>query len=104
MASQLNCTFQKVASSATQDNFVTVRVTRKWEELNFMSTNNVTSVDIVIVDEEGAELHAVIPNNLIWKFDKLIREGCLYCIEKLHLADAKPKFRPANKKKTKGQI
>ncbi|KAI3902984.1 hypothetical protein MKW92_009103 [Papaver armeniacum] len=69
-------------------NVVTVRVTRKWEELNFMSTNDVTSVDMVIVDEEGDELHAIIPKNLIWKFDKQIREGGLYTIEKLHLTTA----------------
>ncbi|RZC56373.1 hypothetical protein C5167_015228 [Papaver somniferum] len=54
---------------------VTVRVTKKWEELDFMSTNDVTSVDMVIVDEQGDELHAIIPKNLTWKFDKQIREG-----------------------------
>ncbi|KAI3836093.1 hypothetical protein MKW92_051936 [Papaver armeniacum] len=45
-----------------------------------MSTNDVTSIDMVIVDEQGEELHAVIPKNLIWKFDKLIQEGGLYSI------------------------
>ncbi|KAI3917470.1 hypothetical protein MKW92_039359 [Papaver armeniacum] len=51
---------------------------------------------MVIVDDEGDELHAIIPKNLIWKFDKQIREGGLYTIEKLHLTTAKPKFKPAN--------
>ncbi|KAI3993075.1 hypothetical protein MKX01_009818, partial [Papaver californicum] len=50
MASQVNCKLTKVGSSVTQDNFksllsleegkssaVTVRVTRKWEELDFVS-------------------------------------------------------------------
>ncbi|RZC54318.1 hypothetical protein C5167_013178 [Papaver somniferum] len=50
-----------------------------------MSTNDVSGVDMVIVDEQGEELHAVIPKNLIWKFDKLIREGGLYLMQKLHL-------------------
>ncbi|KAI3983506.1 hypothetical protein MKX01_038926 [Papaver californicum] len=87
MASQVNCKLTKVGSSVTRDNFkslrslgegkssvVTVLVTRKWEELDFMSTNGVTSVDMIMVDEQ---LHAVIPKKLIWKFDKLVREGCL---------------------------
>ncbi|KAI3985876.1 hypothetical protein MKX01_026662 [Papaver californicum] len=82
MTAQLNYTPLKVGPSATQDMFkslrylqegrsnsVTVRVTRKWEELDFFSTNDVTSVDMVIVDEE------------------LVREGCLYSIQNLHLAD-----------------
>ncbi|KAI3985221.1 hypothetical protein MKX01_036949 [Papaver californicum] len=112
MASQMNCKHQKVVSSATQDNFkslrsldkgksrvVTVRATRKWKELDFMSTNNVTSVDMVIVDEQGDGLHAIIPKNLIWKFDKQIRKGGLYSINKLLLTVVKPKFCQANSEK-----
>ncbi|XP_026421044.1 uncharacterized protein LOC113317127 isoform X1 [Papaver somniferum] len=62
--SQVTCNIQKVGPSATQDtlkslrsldegktSIVTVRVTRKWEELDFMSTNDVTSIDMVIVDK-----------------------------------------------------
>ncbi|RZC55080.1 hypothetical protein C5167_013932 [Papaver somniferum] len=65
MAYQINITAQQVPSSATQDKLkslrsldegkssgVTVRVTNKWEELDFMSANDVTSVDMVIVDEK----------------------------------------------------
>ncbi|KAI3936986.1 hypothetical protein MKX01_015201, partial [Papaver californicum] len=65
MASQVNCITQKVSPSATQDSskslrsldkgkssVFTVRVTRKWEESDFMSTNDVISVDMVIVDEQ----------------------------------------------------
>ncbi|KAI3905091.1 hypothetical protein MKX01_017337 [Papaver californicum] len=103
MASQLNCTPPKVGLSPTQDTFkrlrylqegrsnsISVRMSRKWEELDFLSTNDITSVDMVFVDES---LHAVIPKHLIWKFDELVREGCLYSIQNLHLADAKPRFR-----------
>ncbi|KAI3899142.1 hypothetical protein MKW92_051486 [Papaver armeniacum] len=101
MASQVTSKLQKVGSSATHDtlkilrspdegktSIITVCVTRIWEELDFMSTNDVTSVvDMAIVDEQGEELHAVVPKNLIWKFDKQIREG------------SKPKFRPAHNEK-----
>ncbi|KAI3949542.1 hypothetical protein MKW92_021294, partial [Papaver armeniacum] len=64
MASQVKCNPPMVASD-TQDNFkylrsleegkssaVTVRGTRKREELDYRSTNEVTSVDMVIVEEE----------------------------------------------------
>ncbi|KAI3993074.1 hypothetical protein MKX01_009817 [Papaver californicum] len=50
---------------------------------------------MIIIDVKGSELYAVIPKNLILKFDKLIREGGPYSMEKLHLTSAKPKFRPA---------
>ncbi|KAI3865332.1 hypothetical protein MKX03_037310 [Papaver bracteatum] len=108
MASQINIKPQQVPSSDTQDNLkslrsldeekssvVTVRVIREWEELDFMSTNNLTSFSMVF----GDELHAIIPKNIIWKFDKRIREGGLYTIEKLLLPAAKPKFRPTNSEK-----
>ncbi|KAI3984010.1 hypothetical protein MKX01_035137 [Papaver californicum] len=74
---------------------VVVRVTRKWEEFDFMFTHGITSVDLVIVDAQGYELHVVIPQNLIYKFADELIEGRLYSIEKLHLISAKGKFRPA---------
>lgn len=48
---------------------------------------------------QGEELHAIIPKNLIWKFDNKIREGGLYTTEKLHLTAGKPKFWPAKSEK-----
>ncbi|KAI3905233.1 hypothetical protein MKX01_017479 [Papaver californicum] len=108
MAPQITCEPHEIGTSATQDsskslhslgegNFsaVTVRVTRKWEELDFMSTNDITIIYCVIVDEQGNELYVVIPKNLIWNFDKKIREGYLYLIDKLHSTKVKPKYRPA---------
>ncbi|KAI3983978.1 hypothetical protein MKX01_035105 [Papaver californicum] len=109
MTPQIICEPQKIGISTTQDNskslcllgegnssVVIVRVTRKWEDLDFMSTDDITSIDYVI----GDELYVVIPKNLIWKFDKKIQEGCLYSIDKLHLATTKSKYHPAyNEKK-----
>ncbi|KAI3949544.1 hypothetical protein MKW92_021296 [Papaver armeniacum] len=74
--------------SATQDNFkylrsleegkssaVTVRGTRKREELDYRSTNEVTSVDMVIVDEETSDSwwnsmshHSEVRIRYKWKF------------------------------------
>ncbi|KAI3905051.1 hypothetical protein MKX01_017297 [Papaver californicum] len=112
MAPQITCEPQKIGTSATQNkskslrslgernySVVTVRVTRTWEELDFMCTNDVTIIDYMIVDKHGDELDVVIPKNLIWKFDKKIREGCLYSIDKLHLATSNPKYRPAYNEK-----
>ncbi|KAI3996469.1 hypothetical protein MKX01_001307 [Papaver californicum] len=45
----LNC-FPSLYDSKTES--VVVRVTRKWEEFDFMFTHEVTSVDLVIVDAQ----------------------------------------------------
>ncbi|RZC49903.1 hypothetical protein C5167_018331 [Papaver somniferum] len=44
----------------------------------------------------GEELHVISPKNLLWKFDKLIREGRLYLTDKLSFTTTKPEFRPSN--------
>ncbi|KAI3883846.1 hypothetical protein MKW92_052536 [Papaver armeniacum] len=72
MASQVTCNIQKVGPSATQDVLKSLPSLDEGKTLDFMSTNDVTSIDMVIVDKQ---LLAVIPKNLISKFDKLIREG-----------------------------
>ncbi|KAI3985813.1 hypothetical protein MKX01_026599 [Papaver californicum] len=91
MASQIIDKNQKVLSSTSQgihksfrsmnetrSTLLIVHVTKKREELNFICTNDVTNVDMVIVDKEGEEMHALIPNNLILEFDEKIQEGRLY--------------------------
>ncbi|KAI3932896.1 hypothetical protein MKX01_031878 [Papaver californicum] len=47
---RLNC-FRSLDEGNTES--VVVRVTRKWEELDFMFTHDVTSVDLVIVDAQA---------------------------------------------------
>ncbi|KAI3905640.1 hypothetical protein MKX01_036549 [Papaver californicum] len=103
MASQLNCTSLEVGISATKDMFkslgslqegesrcVIVRVSRKPEELDFMSTTDVTSVDVF-----ESELHAVIPKNLIWKYDKLVREGFCVLYQHIALGRSQTKIQPS---------
>ncbi|KAI3854876.1 hypothetical protein MKW92_004097 [Papaver armeniacum] len=101
MTSQVTCKLQKVGSSTTHDTLKRLRSLDegKTKELDFMSTNDVTSVDMVIIDEQGEELHVFIPKNLIWKFEKQIWEGCLYSMQKSHLTTSKPKFRPGHNEK-----
>ncbi|RZC81452.1 hypothetical protein C5167_044034 [Papaver somniferum] len=82
MSSQVTCKLQKVVCSTTHDtlkilrslekgktSIITVRVTRKWEELDFMSTNDITSVDMVTVDEQGKSCMPSYPKIL---FESLI--------------------------------
>ncbi|MCL7039406.1 hypothetical protein MKW94_023832 [Papaver nudicaule] len=73
-----------------------VRISRKWNELDFMGTNEVTSLDLFLIDENGAELHGVVPKKLIWKFDPLLRVGGIYSLNKFTILGEKKIFRPAH--------
>ncbi|KAI3866930.1 hypothetical protein MKW92_043491 [Papaver armeniacum] len=79
-------------------NKIKVQVINKWKELTF-GTPDTKSIDMVFIDEEGDELHACIPENLIWKFGDAIKEGNMYYIVGLNLSKPKSKFRPAKGEK-----
>ncbi|KAI3990752.1 hypothetical protein MKX01_023052 [Papaver californicum] len=72
-----------------------VRVARMWHELDFMKTNDVTSRDLLLIDDGGDELHAIIRKKFIWKFEPLLQEGMLLGLNNLTFAPEKKMFRPA---------
>ncbi|KAI3951344.1 hypothetical protein MKW92_031042 [Papaver armeniacum] len=82
-----------------RSNTVRVQVVNKWKEFNFRTTDTIKSIDMVLNDEEGDELHASIPEELIWKFDDAIKENSLYSIQGLHLSKSKDRFRPTRSEK-----
>ncbi|KAI3906178.1 hypothetical protein MKW92_044387 [Papaver armeniacum] len=82
-----------------KSNTVRVQVVNKWKEFNFRTTDRIKSIDMLFNDEEGDELHASIPEELIWKFDDAIKENSLYSIQGLHLSKSKTRFRPARSEK-----
>ncbi|RZC81798.1 hypothetical protein C5167_044363 [Papaver somniferum] len=59
-----------------------VRVVRMWHESDFMRTNDVTSLDLLPLDDTGDLLHAIVKNKFIWKFEPLLEEGMLLCLNK----------------------
>ncbi|KAI3948479.1 hypothetical protein MKW98_019229 [Papaver atlanticum] len=51
-----------------------IRISRNWNVLDFMGTNDVTSLGVFMLDDNRDELHGVVPKKLIWKFDPLLLE------------------------------
>lgn len=46
-----------------------VRITRMWHEVDFMRTNEVASLDLLLLDDSGDLLHAIVQKKFIWKFN-----------------------------------
>ncbi|KAI3983970.1 hypothetical protein MKX01_035097 [Papaver californicum] len=89
-------TFSHITEAEEGEKWITrVRISRKWNELDFMGTNEVTSLDVFMLDDNGDELHGVAPKKLIWKFDPLLRVGGVYSLNKFTILDEKKIFRPA---------
>ncbi|KAI3837721.1 hypothetical protein MKW92_052768 [Papaver armeniacum] len=72
-----------------------VRIARMWHEVDFMRTNEVTSLDLLLLDDSGDLLHAIVQKKFIWKFETLLQEGMLLCLNNLTFAPEKKIFRPA---------
>ncbi|KAI3896956.1 hypothetical protein MKX03_026715 [Papaver bracteatum] len=71
-----------------------VRIVRMWHETDFMKTNDVTSLDLLMLDDTGDLLHAIVQKKFIWKFEPLIEEGMLLCLNNLTFSLEKKMFRP----------
>ncbi|KAI3992146.1 hypothetical protein MKX01_015037 [Papaver californicum] len=89
-------TFSHIVDAEEGTKWMTrVGISRKWNEIDFMKTNEVTSLDVFILDDNGDELHGVVPKKLIWKFDPLLRVGGIYSLHKFTILDENKIFRPA---------
>lgn len=73
-----------------------IRISRNWNVLDFMGTNDVTSLGVFMLDDNRDELHGVVPKKLIWKFDPLLRVGGIQSLNKFTIIGDKKIFRPAH--------
>ncbi|XP_026442598.1 replication protein A 70 kDa DNA-binding subunit A-like [Papaver somniferum] len=92
--------FKQLADMAEGENWMTrVMISRTWNEVDFLGTNEVQTFDLLMIDENGDQLHGVVPKKIIWKFEPLLHEGVVYSLSKLSLAAEKKIFRPARNEK-----
>ncbi|KAI3985748.1 hypothetical protein MKX01_030662, partial [Papaver californicum] len=64
-------------------------ISRSWNEVDFMRTNEVTRLDLLMLDENGDQLHGVIPKKIIWKFEPPLLDDVIYSLSKLNIAPKK---------------
>ncbi|CAJ2664860.1 unnamed protein product [Trifolium pratense] len=62
------------------------KVIRLWQVSDFNRVNVPFSVEMVLMDEDGAKIHATIKKTLIYKFKHEIIEGKVYSFENLGVA------------------
>ncbi|WJX83027.1 hypothetical protein P8452_65720 [Trifolium repens] len=55
-----------------------VRVLRLWTVSTFMKPDQANSIEMVLIDEKGAKIHASVRRQLMYVFDSKIAEGKVY--------------------------
>ncbi|XP_045791024.1 replication factor A protein 1-like isoform X3 [Trifolium pratense] len=55
-----------------------VRVLRMWAISSFMKPNELNSMEMVLIDEKGGKIHALIRKELVYLFQNKLKEGEVY--------------------------
>ncbi|KAL2942513.1 Replication factor A protein 1, partial [Bienertia sinuspersici] len=59
---------------------LTMRITRIWEVKYNLTSKTIYSLDMVLLDEQGSQIHALIKKDLIPHFKEVAKEGSVYTI------------------------
>ncbi|XP_020082553.1 uncharacterized protein LOC109706160 isoform X2 [Ananas comosus] len=72
------------------------RVTRIWDAVNTKANNDFISLDLILIDEKGDQIHAVIKKVHATHFRPLIQEGKIYVISNFKVLLNRLSFRPVH--------
>ncbi|KAF6176722.1 hypothetical protein GIB67_031533 [Kingdonia uniflora] len=64
-----------------------------WTAKNFV-TCDVRSLDMLLIDEHGDQIHAVVPKEVIHRFTEQLHEGELIHVEKFNVSTNNATYRP----------
>ncbi|KAG5594678.1 hypothetical protein H5410_035910 [Solanum commersonii] len=79
----------------TRDDWlVKVRVCRIWEFKNYKRSKEMISLDMIIIDEKGTLVHAVIWKNQVNRFRANLAEGSVIIIRNFMVAESMGEYRP----------
>ncbi|XP_077252562.1 replication protein A 70 kDa DNA-binding subunit B-like [Tasmannia lanceolata] len=76
-----------------QDWQIHVRITRMWDAVNIKSNNELISLELILLDEEGEHIQASIKKKSTHQFRALLEEGHVYVIKNFIVVDSKNEYR-----------
>ncbi|KAL2900984.1 Replication protein A 70 kDa DNA-binding subunit A, partial [Bienertia sinuspersici] len=75
-----------------RDRTLTVRITRMWEVKYNPTSETTDSLDMVLLDEQGSQIHALIKKDLIPHFKEVAKEGSVYMISHFGVGNNKRSY------------
>ncbi|XP_057453176.1 replication factor A protein 1-like [Lotus japonicus] len=73
---------------------ILVKVVRIWYSQGFASSKLPLSLELVLMDDKGSKIHAIIKKTLMYKFEKLLVEGNVYSLSSFVLVDSSGDYKP----------
>ncbi|KAF9591346.1 hypothetical protein IFM89_003969, partial [Coptis chinensis] len=70
---------------------IMAKVSRIWETLDYI-TNEVRSLDMMLIDKHGHQIHAKVDKTLMNKFQHQIVENEIYSLDRFSLSKSKNKY------------
>ncbi|CAI9291074.1 unnamed protein product [Lactuca saligna] len=88
--STTNITFIADLDVTRDDLSIKVRVINHWKQMSFYNKNEIWSIELILVDEQGSEIQASVPKKFLYRFKKFLKDGKSYYITSPSFASLKP--------------
>ncbi|KAG2626694.1 hypothetical protein PVAP13_3KG374754 [Panicum virgatum] len=88
------CKRIKQLTTSGQAGNIKVKVIKMWESINF-ATDELMSLDMILMDEQGETIHATIWKTLINNYKAKINEGSIYELSNFKVQED-TRYRPVN--------
>ncbi|KAF9621357.1 hypothetical protein IFM89_020016 [Coptis chinensis] len=75
---------------------IMVRITRTWEVFDFEDGDKRISLDLILLDTHGNQMHATVPEEDALKHERVLQEGNICIITNFNVGSAKKFLRPVN--------
>ncbi|KAJ1392395.1 hypothetical protein SESBI_35847 [Sesbania bispinosa] len=79
--------------SSTESWHIVARVVRLWKIPNFNNPRNPLDLEMVLCDERGGRIHAVVRRTLVYKFQSTLIEGAAYSISNFGVGENSGEFK-----------
>ncbi|KAF9612264.1 hypothetical protein IFM89_038834 [Coptis chinensis] len=75
---------------------IMVRISRTWEVFDFEDGDKRISLDLILLDTHGNQMHATVPEEDALKHERVLQEGNICIITNFNVGSAKKILRPVN--------
>ncbi|CAH1444481.1 unnamed protein product [Lactuca virosa] len=75
-----NITFIADLDVTRDDLIIKVRVINDWKQMSFYNKNEIWSIELILVDEQGSKIQASVPKKFLYRFKNVLKDGKSYYI------------------------